>query len=390
MDKNKQNKIFFLSTYFIMFITGLGLLSTGAILPEIVGDFQIGYDMAGVLLSLQATGNLTAVVVSGYLLDILGRKIILLAGSSMLAIGFLGIAFVPYASLIFVFIFFSGCGWGINNIVSGITNDITGGSAAHLNRLHIFFAVGGFTAPFFVVFVDYIGFNWRVVAAVIGLLAVISVIIISLIKIPLPLPKETKSRVSFEAFRHLRYYIFIAIQFTYAAVETVMNGWITTYFQGTGILTNIEAKTVLSLIWISIMVGRIIISVFGKNIKKEHILVACSLIVLIFSTLLIRVNSLIPIAVCVFALGLGLSALIPTNLANSAVITSGSGVAMGVLLSSGGLGAAVGPAVTGVIAERLSLNASMWVAVGFALILLIMAIINNIFGRKIKNEVHSN
>ena len=394
--------LFFFSIYFIMFITGLAVLSTGAILPEIVTEFDISYDMAGVLLSLQAVGNMSALIISGYLSDIVGRKAVLLCGSLMIAVGFLGVAFTSVATALFGLIFISGCGWGINNIVSGILNDVTGGSTKHLNRLHMFFAVGAFTAPFFVIFAGALDMGWRTVFGTIGALAVCSVVLLIFIKIPMSIPKEpshkNKSRVMFDAFKKPHYYIFLAIAFTYTAVETVMNGWITTYFQGTGILTNVQAKTVLSLIWISIMVGRITVSIVGDKIKKEQIIIICSALILVFSTVLIQLNSFIGVAICVVILGLGLSAVIPTNLANAAGVTSGSGVALGVLLASGGMGAAVGPIITGATAEYLSssmaseflgLSASMWVAVAFAAVLLLMAFINCILSKRAKSPASS-
>ena len=393
-NEKKMSKIyilFFLSTYFLMFITGLGVLSTGAILPEIVKEFDISYDIAGVLLSFLAIGNMSALIISGYLSDFIGRKTILLAGSLLIAAGFGSMAFASSAPALSVLIFIAGCGWGVNNIVSGIMNDITGGSAKHLNRLHIFFAAGAFTAPFFVIFADMIGMNWRTVCGTICVLAVCSAILLTVIKIPAAQKSRqkqkdnNKTRVSryvlFEPFKHIRYYVFLTISFTYTAVETVMNGWITTYFQDTGILTPVEAKTVLSLVWASVMTGRIAFSFIGDKIKKEYIIIVCSFVILIFSVVLIQLDSFISVAVCVFMLGLGLSAVIPTNLANADITVKGSGIAMGVLLSSGGLGAAAGPVITGITAEHINLSASMWVAAAFAIILMLAAFINYIFGR---------
>ena|GEM_PF-2410229 len=384
MDKEKISAVFFVSIYLVMFTAGLAVLSTGAVLPEIIKDFDISYDMAGLLLSLQAAGNMSALVISGILSDFIGRKAILVSGSLMIAAGFLGIAFTSSAIILFILIFISGCGWGISNILSGVMNDITGGSAKHLNRLHIFFAVGAFTAPFFVIFVSSLGMDWRVIIGAIGALSVCSAILLTKIKIPQSKRQKSTKLVSFEAFKQARYYIFIAIAFTYTAVETVMNGWITTYFQDTGILTAVQAKVILSLVWVSIMLGRVTISIFGDKIKKEYIIIICACVILICSAFLVQLSSFIGVAVCVFALGLGLSALLPTALANAAAVVKSSGLALGILLSAGGLGAAVGPAVTGITAEYLGVVASIRSAVVFAVILLIAAFINYIIGRRAK------
>jgi len=383
--------------YFVVFISGLAVLSTGAILPNIISEFNIGYDRAGLLLSLQAGGNVSAVIISGLLLDYIGRRAVLTAGSLFIALGFLGIAFDSEGVAILLLIFISGCGWGANNIVSGIMNDATNGSARHLNRLHMFFAVGAFIAPFFVIFIYSIGLSWRYVFGIIGILATISACILLLIKIPAvqklqeeekhedvnPSAKRlSKFHTSLKAFTYPRYYIFLLIAFMYTAVETVMNGWITTYFEGTGILTSVEARIVLSLIWISIMIGRITASALGNKVKKEQLILVSSIAVLIFTVLLIQLNSFVGIALCIFALGLALSALLPTNLANAAIYVKGAGFAMGILLSAGAMGATVGPVITGRVAETLGLSASMWAAVGFAIVLLLGAMVNFILGKR--------
>ena len=378
-DKNYSR--FFFTAYLILFTTGVGVISTGAVLPEIVSEFSLGYDAAGLLVSVQAIGNMLSLVVCGYLSDIIGRKYILLTGPAMIAAGFFGISFASSTPLLFGLIFIAGCGWGINNIASIISNDITGGSASHLNRLHIFFAAGAFAAPFLVVAVSALGFGWRAVCVVIGVMAAVSTALAAFVKIPETKKARNAQPVSFEAFTQLRYYIFIIIAFSYTAVEFVMNGWITTYFQDTGLLTGVRAKIVLSLVWLSIMTGRVLFSFIGDRIKKERVLVMCAVVILIFSAALTQLSSFIGVAVCVFALGLGLSAVIPTNLANAVVTVKNSGAAMGVLISSGGLGAAAGPVVTGIIAERLGLYASIWTAAGFACVLALAAGVNYILGK---------
>ena len=383
----KTHGIFFISTYFIMLITGLVLLTTGAILPDIVKEFDISYEMAGLLLSFQAIGNVSAVIISGFLSDFIGRKILLVAGSLMVAVSMLGLLFVSSVTALFILIFISGCGWGTNNVVNGAMNDVTGGSAKYLNRMHVFFAVGALTAPFIVILADNFGSGWRITGGVIGAMAVCSAVLLLFIKVP-SVPKvqeKSKIRASFEPFKHGRYYIFIAIISTYVAVETILNGWVATYFQDTGILTNVQAKTALSLIWAAIMAGRFTVSIIGDKVKKEYITMTCASVILLFSFILIQLNSFIGVAVCVFALGLGLSAIFPTNLANAASIVQGSGIATGILLSSGGFGAAVGPVVTGLVAERLNISASMWVSVGFAVILILMAAVNCVLGKRLKN-----
>jgi fucose permease len=226
--------------------------------------------------------------------------------------------------------------------------------------------------------------GWRFVCGMIGVMAAVTLVVLLLIKIPEVQKRQKDGKglhASVKAFTYARYYVFLLIAFTYVAVETVMNGWITTYFQGTGILSHVEARIVLSLVWVSIMIGRITASAVGNKVKKEHIIASSALAVLVFTLILIQLDSFIGVALCVFALGLALSALLPTNIANAAIYGRGAGLAMGILLSAGGMGATVGPVVTGMVAERVSLSASMWAAVGFALVLLLAALVNLMFGR---------
>ena len=378
-----MTKLFFASVYFQFFTTGFFVILIGALLPEIISDFELSYDMAGMLLSLKAIGNVTALVVGGYLSDIFGRKAVLITAALMIGVGMTAVAITSVTILLYVMIFIAGCGWGIGNLANGVVSDKTNGSTSHLNRLHMNFAIGALIAPFFVIFTSGLGLSWRFAAGISGIFGIIAAVLILLGLNDISAKKELTdcSHTATPAFKQIRYYVFCGILFIYVAVETVMNGWITTYFQGTGILTRTEANIVLSLVWVSILIGRVIASLIGERVKKENLVFICTVIVLFAAFTLMRADSFIFVSLCAFIVGFGLSAICPTAIANAAKIIKGSGLAIGIMLASAGLGAAFGPAVTGAVAEYAGLGISMWVSVGFAAILFILAVVNIIFGK---------
>ena len=80
--QGKLNKLLLFGSFYSFFVTGVIVLMTGAILPYLLEDFNLSYNMGGLLLSLQAVGNLLAGVVSGFVCVYLGRRAMLILGAA--------------------------------------------------------------------------------------------------------------------------------------------------------------------------------------------------------------------------------------------------------------------------------------------------------------------
>ena len=86
--KKKIDKLFFLSCCYAYFVNGMLVLMTGAILTYLRQDYHLSYGQGGLLVSVQAIGNLLSGLLSGVIIHRLGRKRTMFFVATMFTLGF--------------------------------------------------------------------------------------------------------------------------------------------------------------------------------------------------------------------------------------------------------------------------------------------------------------
>ena len=115
----------------------------------------------------------------------------------------------------------------------------------------------------------------------------------------------------------------------------------------------------VSVTWIMIMIGRIVIASISKNVPPAKILAVIS--VLQFASVLILVfagNTAMAVAALVL-LGLGMAGAFPTTTAFTGDLMGNSPLGMSVFTGIGSLGGILTPQVIGVLADRLGFQAAI-------------------------------
>lgn len=377
----KEHKGVLAGFYYAFFINGIGALIIGAIMPFILVDFNMGYDRGGILLSFQSIGSLLASFFGGIISVYLGRKNAIVILSSMTVIGFVGIIVTKSPVFLILPFFLTGVGrGGVNNISNTIVNDISDGNVGLLNILHTFYAIGAFMAPFLASWSLNMDLNWRFVLGVVAGLGVIMVIIFLIIRIDNTRGRIQKKKrekdVSLEFLRNIDFYLSSGILFFYVGAEYAVNGWIVTYLKDTGVMSTSLAQTVLSILWIVIIFGRLFSAYISKTIDKKTILLSSSIGAIVFFTLFMMSSSIWAIIGSILGLGFCLSGIYPTTIANVGNVLKGSNGAMGTLLGIAGLGGIIMPYITGDIAERIGIKGGM-ISITVAIILMFLCALGN-------------
>ena len=184
-------------------------------------------------------------------------------GSLFLILGFTGFVVTGSANCLYIFSVIAGMGWGVmNSLVNTIVSYITSGDTKTMNILHMFFALGAFLSPFAMGIIIRLGFNWRYGIYLIIVLSIIQFFVFLSMPIPLKIDRDGKEghAKDLSFFSNIQYYIFMLILFFYVGVESIINGWLVTYFSDLNILDEVGAQTVLSIFWIGLIVGRLITS----------------------------------------------------------------------------------------------------------------------------------
>ena len=373
MDK-KINKLFFISACYAYFINGLLALMTGAILASLMADYNLSYNQGGLLIAMQSVGNLLAVLFSGIIVRFLGRRNTLISIGVLFSVGFGGLILTQSPMMLFVCLFLTGAGWGINgNLLNVLVSEATDGNNGYSNILHMSFAVGAFMSP--LIISAFIGWDisWKVA---VGLVALASVsLILVFMKIPLDDPKDQggiELKQSFDFLKDPKYFIYLMVFFCYVGAETGLNSWLITYLVQQGLMEAGKAPLMLSTLWATMIFGRIIVAYISRYIRKDVLLAGASLGMFVFVGLFLLNQDPSLTLIFVIAIGLSMAGIYPTNVANASYILSGTAMASGILFAGGGLGASVMPYVAGAIAEKNGILAGL---ISTLLVILVMAVL---------------
>lgn len=370
----KINTLFFISACYSYFINGLLALMTGAILASLMADYNLSYNQGGLLIAMQSVGNLLAVLFSGLIVRLLGRRNTLISIGVLFSVGFGGLILTQSPMMLFVCLFLTGAGWGINgNLLNVLVSEATDGNNGYSNILHMSFAVGAFMSP--LIISAFIGWDisWKVA---VGLVALASVsLILVFMKIPLDDPKDQggiELKQSFDFLKDPKYFIYLMVFFCYVGAETGLNSWLITYLVQQGLMEAGKAPLMLSTLWATMIFGRIIVAYISRYIRKDVLLAGASLGMFVFVGLFLLNQDPSLTLIFVIAIGLSMAGIYPTNVANASYILSGTAMASGILFAGGGLGASVMPYVAGAIAEKNGILAGL---ISTLLVILVMAVL---------------
>jgi MFS family permease len=145
------NKKFVFSSAFIgMLLFGRGLITLGAVAPELKEKFHLDEIDAGTLFSILPIGILAGSLLFGPIADRQGYKWLMIMACMAMCLGFEGIPYAPSLFLLKVAVFIFGIGGGIlngatNAMVADISADAKG---ANLSLLGVFFGLGALGMPF--------------------------------------------------------------------------------------------------------------------------------------------------------------------------------------------------------------------------------------------------
>ncbi len=381
-----ENKNLFAKTFYTFFVNGLMALMIGAILPYLMSDYQLGYDLGGLLLSSHALGNFLASFAVSYLVIKLGRKKTIVLLSTLIAVGFLGIILTSNKVILVFMFLLTGLGRGsISNMDNSIINDAAVGQTAPLNILHTFFAVGAITSPFFASICISHGLSWKFVVGVGIIFAISAVVVYLLMDVDgiVHQEKQVSETISRPFYQNTYFYIAAGLLFFYLGFENSVNSWVVTYLKDTEIMSGTMAQNYLSLLWTVIILGRLTCAYVSKYIKKETLILVNCIFAAIFFTIFMFLTDAKLIFGCIIAMGFFLAGIYPTTISTIGAVLKGQSTAMAMLLAAGTLGGIVMTYITGAVAKRMGIHGGMVLIIVDVCIMVLFAILLKL---KFKNK----
>lgn len=378
MEPEPINKRFMFGSLYIFLITGAIVVMTSSILTYLMQHYSLNYDQGGLLLSLAAIGSVLSNFLSGALAIRIGRKSALLLAAVCYVIGYGGMSLLPPLPILYLLIFITGLGWGaFNNLVNFLLTLAVRGDSSKIVLVHTSYSAGALLAPLLVgLFVGF-GLTWQIPVAIIAGFSLLLILIIWIMPIPeVVLAVGHKTKISLAFLRKGRFYLYVLLFFTYVGAEAGFYGWIVTYLTTLRSFSDPDAQLLLSLLWVSILVGRVAVVIFGRLLPNSLFLLIEGGGVLIGALLLILAKQPMLLTVAVVFTGLSLSSFYGMIIANASDLLTESTLASGIMLSFGGVGATVIPLMIGVLAKQSGLMTGLIFLAAMSGFLLLLTIIN--------------
>ncbi len=370
------------TVYFAFFVSGMMNTLIGTILPFLKTEYNMSYVLSGAVISAHQIGNFFALLISGFLPYLIGRKKSTLTLSLGFVIGFMLMTLTGNPLFLLFAFLLTGIGRGtMSNITNVVMSDIAENKTASLNLLHASFAIGAFLAPFLAIFsTSVFGIHWRISVWTVVFLEIFVMYFFS---------RSTLSGKSIEKkkdeatgfYRNRTYWLNTAILFFYLCSEASIMGWLVTYFTDSGILRSSLAQTTGSALWVFILIGRILCAFISTKLNKNLLLVLLGFFQIVFFFLMVSSRNYGLIYMSIFGFGLAMSGTYPTVLATMNPKYNASTIAVGTTIATATLGAIGMPIIVGTVAQEVGIAGGL-ATISIALLCMFALILIKFFSGK--------
>ena len=323
--------------------------------------------MQGSLLSFHQIGNLAAVYLAGFLPYAIGRKRSTLLGASGII---LGLVFMTlYGNPLFLMLAFALTGIGrgtLSNMTNVVVGQCAGNKAGGLNLLHASYAVGAFISPLIALAAGDSLWKWPCWA--ISALMLLSLVLIGTSSLSSERTKRDRDGGQKSFMKDFAFWLNTLIMLFYLCAEASLTGWLVTYFKDSGMLPASLAPSVQSLMWVTILVGRLVCASLSVRMNKAVLIMILGTVMTGFFALMVLTSSPAVAMVAVLGVGLSMSGIYPTTLSTMPGKYNSSTVATGTCIAVASVGGIVMPMIIGTVAETSGL------ASGISLILFALVV----------------
>lgn len=337
------------------FFSGICAISSGVVVSILQEKYGFAYGMTGTLLSLMSIGNLAAGFAAGVLPDKIGMRASMAILTCGYAIGYLTMAFTGWMVLLMASFLLVGIAKGSTmNFCTILVGDHSKNRTKGMNIMHGCYALGALLCPFIIAAaVKQSDWMPTVTLAVCGGL-------LWIVFQTSPGEKKEKAKTSgtdWSFLKNKKFWLLTGLLFCQNATEQSVNGWMVTYFKGSGIITGVLSTYTVTVMWGATLIARMLIAFvvplknpYGAMIKMG---IGCA----VFYIGLMMAGSQMAAVILLFAFAFAMAGMNPTAVSCAGKMTSVT--SMGVMLPAASSGAILMPWLIGVIAEKWGLEVGM-------------------------------
>lgn len=388
-----------LPNYLTIFITPIYFLTIGPMLIEMGRDTGFSTENLNLIITFftigLVAGQLTSIIYNRFM-----KKVVILTAGYILQICFL-VALSFARDLIVFYVLYVLLGYVAGVIWIQATNYILESKINNKPRLTTiflsFYPVGNFVAPFIASSLIKNNLNWRYsyyITAFIVLIVLLLYFFVKKINKKENILNETKEKINFKEIFKIRYINIIFILgciflFFYVIPETIFATWSATFLRKLRFFEIDKASLAVSIFWMAIFAGRMIVSTFAGKIKSNYIMLVLSAMGVISMAFFVIVKSPVSIYPAIAFAGLGCSGIITLGIADaSTVYEKGRGLLASIVFAVVNFGTSITPFITKFISAR-SLSWSVGVAAVFMFLTFLTIIVKIIYEKKNINKAET-
>ena len=346
--------------FLTFFFSGICAISAGVVVSLLQERYGFAYGMTGTLLSLMSVGNLLAGLLIGMLPSVLGMKpsVLLLTIGYAVGYGIMGLTGAVVGAGSWRFFLVGIAKGSVMNTCTILVSDHSADRTRGMNLMHSCYACGALLCPFLIAAAakgEHRSWQcscWQCWDLMLWLVYGFT---------PLGGGKaknaKGKQAIDWSFLRSARFWMLTGLLFFQNAAEQSVNGWMVTYFKGSGIIAGTLAAYTVTVMWGATLVARLLIAFVFPFKSPRKAMVGMSVLCTIFYVLLVMAHTQVMAIVLLFAFAFSMAGLNPTAVASAGRMTSVT--SMGIMLPVASSGAILMPWIIGIVAEKAGLAAGM-------------------------------
>lgn len=378
-----------------IFLYPIFLISISPVLLDISNELKVSLGSLNLIPSFLIIGNIMGQLTSS-LFNIKFRRFVIIITLYILLIPItLSLIFATKLYSFYILYFFSGYILGVIWIQTNgflLESDIENKNRL-INIALIFFPIGAILAPLISILISSLKLNWRYLYIITVLLIVLTLAAYLILKRKNNSNKKINNgKAEFKGIFINKNYnkIFIVSVLTlffYGITEAVIYTWSPTFFRIDKALTAQFASLTITIFWLAVTIGRILVGIVLCRIKPYIIAFWLSIISLLSLFFMIFISKGYIIFLTIFFVGLGYSGIFPLIFSTASLIyPKGKGILETILFVITSLGASLAPYLTGTTLQ-LNIKYSVSIALMFMVLVSLLLILNIINYRKfVKNQ----
>jgi MFS family permease len=390
LKKNTAINYFFeLPNFLSLFIGSFFISFVSPILIEIGNSFGSTVENVMLITSYYMIGSLFGMILSPFLNRKLKRIYIFIISYITLLPCITILSFIDNIIVFYCIYFFTGFIFGVIGIQANtnMAESTLENKDNVMNIGHSFFAIGAIIAPIISSNIVKSGVNWRYLYYFIIFFIVLNIILFIILRRKIdnamPEQKAVSLKIVF-ANKKTNLYLFLTIiaLFFYVIVETIVSIWSPTFFR---ILKHFDVQSaglMLTILWIGIFSGRLLVGSLSYKIKTGYMLMILTIISIISLIFLIYSDIKFINYLAIFFTGFGFSGIVPLLVSSTgSFFPKGKEIIMTILFLMPAVAGMSAPYLTRNIAQR-SMFFSIAITIFFMAAVMVLVTVRMYYEKK--------